>query len=67
MVKMTRFERARVITARALQLSFAAPPLVKTESGMTAFGLAEKELAEGVLPLVVIRRFPDGRTERLAI
>jgi len=67
MIRMTRFERARVITARALQLSFGAPPLVKTESGMTAFDLAVKELAESVLPLVVIRHFPDGRSERLAV
>jgi len=67
MVSITRFERARLVTARALQLAFGAPPLIKPVSGDSAYGIASKELGEKVLPLVVIRRFPDGRVERIAV
>ena len=67
MGRITRFERARLVTARALQLSFGAPPLVKAGSGMSAYGLAKLELAQSVLPLVVIRRYPDGRLEKIAV
>jgi len=64
---MTRFEKARLLSARALQLSFGAPPLAKPDVGMNAYLLASKELAEGVLPLVAMRRFPDGRLEKITI
>ncbi|MFA4855862.1 MAG: DNA-directed RNA polymerase subunit K [archaeon] len=67
MSRITRFEKARLVTARALQLSFGAPPLVKTESGMSAYDLAKSELAQSVLPLAVIRRYPDGRIEKIAV
>jgi DNA-directed RNA polymerase subunit K/omega len=67
MSRITRFEIARLVTARALQLSFGAPPLVKAESGMSAYGLAKFELVQGVLPLAVIRRYPDGSLEKIAV
>jgi len=67
MSQITRFEKARLITARALQLSFGAPPLIKPSAGMTSYDLAKKELEEGVLPLTVIRHFPDGRLEKLSL
>jgi len=66
MGKITRFERARLITARALQLSFGAPPLVKALPEMTFYELAINELQEGALPLVVVRHFPSGQTEKVA-
>jgi len=43
MTTITRFERARLVTARALQLSFGAPPLVKATPGFTAYDLAKEE------------------------
>ena len=58
---LTRFERARIIGARSLQLSAGAPVLVKvTKSTMRLIDVVEKELAEDVLPISVIRRMPDG-------
>jgi DNA-directed RNA polymerase subunit K/omega len=62
MEKITRFERARVISARALQLALGAPPLVKPSSESTPYELAKQELESKVLPLSVLRRFPDGKT-----
>jgi len=67
MAIITRFERARLVTARALQLSFGAPPLVKATPGFSAYDLAKEELEKKLLPLTIIRRFPDGSVEKIAI
>lgn len=66
MVKITRFEKARLVSARALQLSFGAPPLIKPPAGVTAYDLATTEFEKGILPLTVIRQYPDGRVEKVA-
>ncbi len=67
MATITRFERARLITARALQLSFEAPPLVKPMPGVTAYDLAKEEFEKKLLPLAIMRKFPDGSVEKIAI
>lgn len=51
----TRFEEARIIGARALQLAMGAPPLVKPEPGSSPLELANKELADGKLPITVVK------------
>jgi len=53
----TRFERARIIGARALQISRGAPTLVKTEK-TDPIRIAEVEFDEGVIPLDVKRKMP---------
>jgi len=67
MGKLTRFERTRLISARALQLSFGAPPLVKAVEGDISYAMAKRELAEQLLPMAVIRRYPNGAVERLEL
>ncbi len=57
----TRFERARIIGARALQISAGAPPLVKIEID-DPIKIAEAELESGVIPLGVKRK-EAGRLE----
>lgn len=51
----TRFERARIIGARALQLSEGAPALIETEE-TKALDIARQELETGVIPIGVRRR-----------
>lgn len=51
----TRFERARIIGARALQLSEGAPALIETESERP-IEIARAELREGVVPIGVRRK-----------
>jgi DNA-directed RNA polymerase subunit K len=52
----TRFEKARIIGARALQLAYGAPPLVKVPDSISdPLALAELEFNEGVIPIVVLR------------
>ena len=53
---LTKYEVARLIGARALQLSMGAPPLLKVTSSRTSFiQVAEMENDKGVLPLAVAR------------
>ncbi len=52
----TRFERARVIGARALQISAGAPPLVKVDGEEDPIKIAEREFESSVIPLGVRRR-----------
>jgi len=67
MGKLTRFELTRLISARALQLSFGAPPLVKPKSDDTAYLLSKRELAEKVLPMAILRSYPNGSVERVEL
>ncbi|MFB6265649.1 MAG: DNA-directed RNA polymerase subunit K [Candidatus Nanohaloarchaea archaeon] len=50
----TRFERARIIGARALQLSEGAPALIETGS-TKPIDIAREELEAGVVPMGVRR------------
>jgi len=54
--KLTRFEKARILGARALQLSMGAKPLVKVTGSIDPIDIATIELEEKVLPLDVRRR-----------
>ena len=59
--KLTRFERARIVGARALQLSLGAPILAKLEEEVIdAIEIAIVELNAGALPMTVRRCLPDG-------
>lgn len=53
---LTKFEKARIVGARALQLGAGAPPLLK-DIGLTtnAIQLARDEFDKGVIPLHVVR------------
>jgi DNA-directed RNA polymerase subunit K/omega len=65
--KLTRFEKARLISARALQLSLGAPPLVEVKKENSVIDVAEKEFLEKVIPLVVLRRYPNGENRRIEL
>ncbi|MEK6959235.1 MAG: DNA-directed RNA polymerase subunit K [archaeon] len=67
MVRLTRFEVTRVLSARALQLSLGAPPLVKGTKELSMLGAAEKEFKEQVLPLSILRKFPNGKMKRIEL
>jgi DNA-directed RNA polymerase I, II, and III subunit RPABC2 len=59
--KLTRYERARIIGARALQLSMGAPILVlMPEPVKDLIDIAILELEEGVLPITIRRTLPDA-------
>ncbi|KAF2461278.1 RNA polymerase, subunit omega/K/RPB6 [Lineolata rhizophorae] len=57
---MTKYERARVLGTRALQISMNAPVLVDIEGLTDPLQIALRELQERKIPLVVRRYLPDG-------
>ncbi|MEM7826623.1 MAG: DNA-directed RNA polymerase subunit K [Candidatus Aenigmatarchaeota archaeon] len=50
----TRFEKARIISARALQIAAGAPPLIKTNSSDPG-EIAKLEFEKGLIPITVKR------------
>jgi len=55
-MKYTRFEKARIIGARALQISMGAPILIDIPSGVIdPLTIAHLEFEKGTLPITVRR------------
>jgi len=66
--KLTRFERARIIGARALQVSLSAPILVELPSSVIdPIDIALSELREDVLPMTIRRVLPDNTYQDIAL
>ncbi|CAH6419044.1 DNA-directed RNA polymerase subunit RPB1 [uncultured virus] len=59
-IKLTKFERSRIIGTRATQLSNNAPPLVEIGDEIDPVKIATAEYYAGVLTLYVVRKFADG-------
>lgn len=58
-MKYTKYERARIIGARALQLAMGAPLLIKRPKDLyNTVDIAEMELEKGVLPITIKRPKP---------
>ena len=59
--KITRFEKARIVGARALQISMGAPILIDISEGSgSPIDIALIELDSGILPMTIRRTLPDG-------
>ena len=56
-MKYTKFELARIVGARALQLAMGAPLLIKTNEKDTV-KISEEEFRKGVLPITIKRPSP---------
>jgi len=66
--KLTRFERARIVGARALQIAMGAPILVEvSEARASPIDIALKELDIGILPITIRRTLPDGTYQDIPI
>jgi DNA-directed RNA polymerase subunit K len=69
--RFTKYEVARILGARALQLAMDAPLLIKIdkerleEINYDVLKIAEIELESGVLPITVRRPFPKKREEKI--
>ncbi len=65
---MTRFERARIMGARALQLSLGAPPFISIPKEVaTSLDLAYAELEKRVIPITIKRMLPNGDFQNIPI
>jgi len=69
--KFTKYEIARIIGARALQIAMDAPLLLKVsddelrEMRFDALKIAEREFEEDVLPIAINRPSPQKSKEKL--
>jgi len=57
---LTKYEKAKVLGTRALQLSNGAQPMVKVDGITDVMDIAKKELDEYKLPFIIRRKYPDG-------
>ena len=60
---MTKYERARILGTRALQISMSAPVMVELQGETDPLTIAMKELRERKIPITVRRFLPDGSHE----
>jgi DNA-directed RNA polymerase I, II, and III subunit RPABC2 len=77
---LTRFEYARILGARALQISMGAPVLVEAEESLNIkeddsqhneqgdpLHIAEREINSRLLPIQIRRTLPDGRYQDIPL
>lgn len=64
---MTKYEKAKILGIRALQISMNAPVLVELNGETDPLEIAAKELRENKIPLIVRRYLPDGCWEDWAV
>ncbi len=65
---LTRFEKARILGARALQLSQGAPPFIEIPAmARTSLDIALQELEDRAIPIVIRRRLPNGDYQNIPI
>lgn len=57
--RLTRFEVARLVGARALQVALGAPILIKTEE-TNPTKVAEAEFKERMIPITIKRKLPSN-------
>ena len=69
--QFTKYERARILGARALQIAMNAPLLIKISEEdlekikFDALKIAEVELDSGILPISIKKPFPERKEEKL--
>jgi len=72
LAQFTKYERARILGARALQISMDAPVLLKLDKetleqlNYDSLKIAQKELDEGVLPISIHRPLPEKKDTKLS-
>ena len=63
MEDLTKYERARIIGARALQISMGAPMFVDKGEEMSPIEIAKMEFKEDVLPITIRRELPKKKVQ----
>jgi DNA-directed RNA polymerase I, II, and III subunit RPABC2 len=58
-----RYERARVLGTRALQIAMCAPVMVELEGETDPLQIAMKELKQRKIPIIIRRYLPDNSYE----
>jgi len=65
---LTRFEKARIMGARALQLSLGAPTFIEIpETAATSLDIAMEELEQKLIPISIRRSLPNGDFQNIPL
>ena len=65
---LTRFEKARIMGARALQLSLGAPPFIPIpNTARISLDISMEELEQKVIPITIRRVLPNGDYQNIPI
>nr|MDO8079799.1 DNA-directed RNA polymerase subunit K [Candidatus Freyarchaeota archaeon] len=66
--RLTKYEKSRIISTRALQITMGAPILIDFSDKVTdSIVIATTELESGILPLVIRRTLPNGQFQDIPI
>lgn len=63
--RITRYDKAEIISTRISQIENGAPPLIKIESDeqLNVKEIVEREYNEGVIPFIIKRKIGDDHVE----
>ncbi len=65
---LTKYEKARIMGARALQLSLGAPPFIQIpKTARISLDISMVELEERVIPITIRRVLPNGDFQNIPI
>ena len=65
---LTKFEKARIMGARALQLSLGAPPFIEIpKDARISLDISMEELEKRVIPITIRRVLPNGDYQNIPI
>ncbi len=65
---LTRFEKARIMGARALQLSLGAPPFIAIpQTARISLDISMEELDQRAIPITIRRVLPNGDYQNIPI
>ena len=65
---LTRFEKARIMGARTLQLSLGAPVFIEIpKNATTSLEIAMEELKQRMIPIVIKRTLPNGDYQNIPL
>ena len=66
--RLTKFEKARIMGARALQLSLGAPPFIPIpKNARISLDISMEELEQRVIPITIRRVLPNGDFQNISI
>ncbi|ADN50584.1 DNA-directed RNA polymerase subunit K [Vulcanisaeta distributa] len=67
--RITKYELARIVAARAKQLAMGAQPLINPQELGTfdPIDIAMEEVRRGLLPFIIVRTLPNGKHVRIKL
>lgn len=61
---LTKYERVRILGDRIQQLTLGAKPMIKNSENLSPKEIAELELKNNVIPLIIVRPLANGEKEK---